>query len=75
MTHETEQMPFGKGNYVRLCIAIALVFLGFFLMNLEEATYGQGFLGMTLGPCIVLSGFVMGFFAIFHRSRSGTPNK
>ncbi len=75
MTQETEQMPFDKGNYVRLCIAIAVIFLGFFLMNLEKATYGQGVLGMTLGPCMVLSGFVTGFFAIFHRARSETPNK
>ena len=68
MNPSNKQMPFGKGNYIRLLLSVALVATGFFIMSLETSDYGQGFLGMTLGPLIVLSGFVMGFFAIFHNS-------
>ena len=33
-------------------------------MSLDQEDYGFGFLGLTLGPIIVLSGFIIEFFAI-----------
>ena len=66
MSTSSNPMPFSKGNYVRLLISIAIVAAGFFIMSLETSDYGQGVLGMTLGPIIVLSGFVVAFWAIFH---------
>lgn len=69
MKETDDSMPFGRGNYLRLLLSIGLVALGFFIMSLETADYGQGFLGMTLAPCIILVGFVLGFLAIFYRDR------
>ena len=73
---ETENsMPFGRGNYLLLLLSIALVSVGFFVMSLETAEYGQGFLGLTLGPLTVLSGFGVGFLAIFYRGKSGASHR
>ena len=64
------EMPFGKQNYYLIGIAVACIILGFVLMQLETAQYGFGFLGLTLGPLMVLIGFGVGFAAIFYRPKS-----
>ena len=48
-----------------ICIAI-----GFIVMSLDQEDYGFGFLGLTLGPIIVLSGFIIEFFAIFYNPKN-----
>ncbi len=45
---------------------IVVVFIGFFIMTLDQEPYGFGFLGITLGPIIVLAGFAIEFFAILY---------
>lgn len=51
-----------------LFITIAILFVGFFIMTLDKEPHGFGFLGITLGPIIVMSGFIFGFFAIFRKA-------
>ena len=58
-------LPFNKNNYKLMIIGIVIIFLGFFIMTLDKEEYGYGFLGLTLGPIIVLFGFIFQFFAIF----------
>jgi hypothetical protein len=41
--------------------------LGFFIMSLDKEEFGFGFMGLTLGPIVVMSGFVLEFFAILAR--------
>lgn len=41
--------------------------VGFIVMTLDKEPHGFGFLGITLGPMIVLSGFIVEIFAILHR--------
>ena len=48
-----------------ICIAI-----GFIIMSLDKEDYGFGFLGITLGPIIVLLGFIIEFFAIFYNTKN-----
>ena len=38
--------------------------IGFIIMTLDKEQYGFGFLGLTLGPIIVVLGFVIEIFAI-----------
>ena len=57
-------MPFGKNNYAYMLTGIALIILGFIVMANDSEQYGLGFMGITLGPIIVVSGFVVEFFAI-----------
>lgn len=60
-------LPFGKKNYRLMLAGIFVVILGFILMSLDTEPYGFGFLGLTLGPLVVLAGFVLEFFAILSK--------
>jgi len=61
-------LPFGKANYTLMLAGIAIILIGFFVMSLDTTEFGFGFLGITLGPIIVLSGFGLEFFAILKKS-------
>lgn len=63
-------MPFGAENYRLMIIGVAVILIGFFIMTLDKEEFGFGFLGLTLGPLVVLSGFILEFFAILK-----TPKK
>ncbi len=52
-----------------MIIGILIISTGFIIMTLDKEEYGYGFLGLTLGPLIVLSGFIFQFFAIFHKGK------
>lgn len=60
-------LPFGRRNYTLMLIGIGVILLGFFIMSLDKEEFGFGFLGLTLGPIVVMSGFVLEFFAILAR--------
>ena len=62
-------LPFDKNNYRLMVIGISIISVGFFIMTLDSEDYGYGFLGLTLGPIIVLLGFIFEFFAIFYKSK------
>jgi hypothetical protein len=64
------KLAFGKKNYIIMIIGILIISLGFFIMTLDKADYGFGFLGITLGPIIVLTGFIVEFFAIFAKDKN-----
>ena len=64
------KMAFSRKNYILMLIGIFVIFLGFFIMTQDKETYGFGFLGITLGPLVVITGFVIQFFAIFHKSKN-----
>ena len=64
------KLPFGKRNYQLMALRLGIVTLGFIIMSLDSEPYGFGFLGLTLGPMVVLGGFVLEIFAILR-----DPNK
>lgn len=64
-----EKFPFQKINYIIMIAGVAILCLGFFIMTLDTEPYGFGFTGLTLGPMIVLVGFIVEFFAIFYQSK------
>jgi len=41
--------------------------LGFVIMSLDQTQHGFGFLGLTLGPIVVMAGFIIQLFAILHK--------
>ncbi len=61
------KLPFGKKNYQWMIIGIVILIAGFIIMALEKAPHGFGFLGLTLGPVIVMAGFIVEIYAILHR--------
>ena len=64
------KLPFGKKNYQWMIIGIVTLIVGFTIMTMDKQPYGFGFLGLTLGPIVVLIGFVIEIFAIIQ-----TPEK
>ncbi|SFD92620.1 DUF3098 domain-containing protein [Spirosoma endophyticum] len=63
-------MPFGRQNYILLLAGIGIILAGFFIMSLDKEEFGFGFLGLTLGPIVVMSGFVVEFFAILVKPKA-----
>jgi len=45
-----------------------MIVLGFVIMGMDATPHGNGFMGLTLGPIITLSGFIVEFYAIFAKS-------
>jgi uncharacterized membrane protein HdeD (DUF308 family) len=64
------KLPFGKKNYQWMIIGIVTLIAGFTIMTMDKEPYGFGFLGLTLGPIVVLIGFIIEIFAIIQ-----TPEK
>ena len=62
-------MPFNNKNYKLMIIGIVVIVTGFVIMSVDGEEYGYGFLGLTLGPLVVLFGFIFQFFAIFHKEK------
>jgi predicted tellurium resistance membrane protein TerC len=63
-------LPFNKTNYIIMAAGFLLIIIGFVIMANDSEPYGFGFMGLTLGPIIVMSGFIVEFFAITYRSKS-----
>jgi len=77
MTPSKEQgnnLVFDKINYQLVIAGIGLIILGFIIMMMETGEYGIGFLGLTLGPIIVVVGFALEFAAIFYTPRKNNGN-
>jgi hypothetical protein len=64
------KLPFSKKNYQWMIIGVVTLIVGFTIMTLDKDPHGFGFLGLTLGPIVVLIGFVTEIFAILR-----TPEK
>lgn len=48
---------------------VAVLMLGFFIMTQDTEPYGFGTLGLTLGPIVVVLGFVIEFVAILYKGK------
>jgi len=64
-----DKLPFGKSNYILMLAGIASLIIGFTIMSLDQEEYGFGLLGITVGPIIVMMGFIIEFFAILYKPR------
>jgi len=61
------KLPFGKKNYQLMIIGIVTLVIGFIIMTLDGKPHGFGFLGLTLGPIVVMAGFIIEIFAILRK--------
>lgn len=50
-----------------MILGVFTLIIGFVIMSLDKEDYGFGFLGLTLGPIIVMTGFIIEIFAILYR--------
>jgi hypothetical protein len=61
------KLPFGKKNYRWMIIGLVTLVLGFIIMSIDTEPYGFGFFGITLGPIVVMAGFIIEIVAILQR--------
>jgi len=61
------KLPFGRTNYLLMIVGVVIILIGFIVMSLDTETFGFGTLGLTIGPLIVMGGFILEFFAILRR--------
>ena len=61
------KLPFTKKNYQLMVIGLVTLIIGFTIMSIDKQDYGFGFLGLTLGPIVVFTGFIIQIFAILYR--------
>jgi hypothetical protein len=62
-------MPFGRQNYLFMLAGVALLIIGFTVMSLDKEEFGFGILGLTVGPVIIMAGFITEFFAILRKPK------
>jgi hypothetical protein len=64
-----DHFAFGRKNYILMLAGMAILCIGFIIMTLDTEDYGYGFLGLTLGPIILVIGFIVEFFAIMVKDK------
>ncbi len=67
MNKNSTKSPFPlESSDIRILIAgFVVMFIGFIIMTLDEEPFGFGFLGLTLGPILVLIGVIIPIFSLF----------
>jgi len=53
-----------------MLIGIVAIVLGFIIMTTDTEPYGLGFRGITLGPILVMSGFIFELYAITRKPKT-----
>lgn len=66
---EKRKLAFSKANYMIMIAGVVLLVVGFTIMTMDSEPYGFGFLGLTLGPIVVMLGFITEFVAIFYKAK------
>lgn len=69
MEEKKSKLAFERTNYIIMLVGLATLILGFVIMALDTEPHGFGFLGLTLGPIIVMAGFIIEFFAILYKKK------
>ena len=73
-TNPVPHFAFGPRNYRLMWIGLALLAAGFITMMFgDKENYGEDFLGITLGPLLLLTGFAVEFAAILVRDKTLVP--
>jgi len=67
MSNNKTNLPFASSNYTMMLIGLAVILGGFLIMTLDTEEFGFGMLGLTIGPLVTITGFVIEFWAILRK--------
>lgn len=67
MSNNKTNLPFASSNYTTMLIGLAVILGGFLIMTLDTEEFGFGMLGLTVGPLVTITGFVIEFWAILRK--------
>jgi hypothetical protein len=48
---------------------IVVIAIGYIIMSMDKEEFGFGTLGITIGPIVLLLGFILEVFSIFYKPR------
>lgn len=69
------RFPFSRTNYLLMIAGVLVMVLGFFIMSSDTEPYGFGFAGLTLGPIVLMLGFLVQFVAILYKPKNQDSGK
>jgi hypothetical protein len=70
-TNPAPRFAFGPRNYRLMWIGLAVLAAGFITMMFgDKENYGEDFVGITLGPLLLIAGFLVEFAAIMVRDKT-----
>lgn len=72
---EKRKLAFSRINYIIMITGVIVLALGFIIMTMDTEPYGFGFLGLTLGPIVVMLGFIIQFVAIFYKPKTNSDSE
>lgn len=72
---EKRKLAFSRANYLIMIVGVLVLALGFVIMTMDTEPYGFGFLGLTLGPIVVMLGFAIEFVAIFYKPKTKSDSE
>lgn len=64
---QENSFAFTKMNYYLLFATIGTIILGLIVMSMDSDVFG--FMAITLGPIILMLGFLLGFVAILYKPK------
>ena len=67
MNKNKSELPFASSNYTTMLIGLAVILGGFLIMTFDSEEFGFGTLGLTVGPLITITGFIIEFWAILRK--------
>lgn len=71
-----QRFAFGPRNYRLMGIGLAFLAIGFVTMMFgDKNNYGEDFVGITLGPLLLIAGFLVEFAAILVRDNSAVVSR
>ena len=69
---EKRKLAFNKANYMIMIAGVITLIAGFTIMTMDTETHGFGFLGLTLGPIVLMLGFLIQFVAIMYKPKTNS---
>ena len=63
------RFAFSKVNYMIMIAGVVVMVIGFFIMSSDTEPYGFGARGLTIGPIVLMLGFLTEFVAIFYKAK------
>ena len=69
MENSNNKVVFDKANYLIMIVGLVIIAVGLFTMTMDKEDYGFGALGLTVGPVLLMIGFIVEFVAIFYKKK------
>ena len=69
---EKRKLAFNKANYMIMIAGVITLITGFIIMTMDTEPHGFGFLGITLGPIVLMLGFLIQFVAIMYKPKTNS---